>query len=85
VYWLIIAWLPIVIGAGVCVNGSAAVFCGCDMWFVGGRNVCAIFFVYLRFWCVNPFEQVLAGHPRTFTTVRLRLVSEGRARRGMGF
>jgi hypothetical protein len=32
-----------VIGAGVCVNGSALVFCGRDMWFLGGRNVCAIF------------------------------------------
>jgi hypothetical protein len=35
-----------VIGAGVSVSGSALVFCGCDMWFLGGRNVCAIFFVY---------------------------------------
>jgi hypothetical protein len=36
-----------VIGAGISVNGSALVFCGRDMWFVGGRNVCALFFFYL--------------------------------------
>jgi hypothetical protein len=65
-YWLIIVRLPRVICAGVCVNGSALVFCGCDMWFLGGRNVCAIFLVYLRFWCVNPLEQVLAGTPSHF-------------------
>jgi hypothetical protein len=39
----IVAWLPRVIGAGVCVNGSALVLCGRDMWFLGGSNVCAIF------------------------------------------
>jgi hypothetical protein len=65
VYWLIIVWLPRVIGAGVSVNGSALVFCGRDMWFLGGRNVCYIF-VYLQFWCVNPLEQVLAGTPSHF-------------------
>jgi hypothetical protein len=32
-----------VIGAGASVNGSALVFCGRDMWFLDGRNVCAIF------------------------------------------
>jgi hypothetical protein len=47
VYWLITVWLPRVICAGVCVNGSALVFCGRDMWFLGGRNVCAIFFYVL--------------------------------------
>jgi hypothetical protein len=45
VYWLIIAWLPRVICAGVCVNESALVLCGRDMWFLGGRDVCAIFCV----------------------------------------
>jgi hypothetical protein len=58
VYWLIILWLPRVIGAGVSVNGSTLVFCGRDMWFVGGRNVCAII-VYLQFWCVNPLHDKL--------------------------
>jgi hypothetical protein len=43
VYWLIIVWLHRVIEAGVSVNGSVLVFCVRDMWFVGGRNVCAIF------------------------------------------
>jgi hypothetical protein len=61
-----IVWLPHVICAGVNVNGSALVFCGRDMWFLGGRNVCAIFFVYLQFWCDNPLEQVLAGTPSHF-------------------
>jgi hypothetical protein len=55
VYWLIIVWLPRVVGAGVSVNGSALVFCGRHMWFLGGRNVCAIFlctysFVVLIHW-----------------------------------
>jgi hypothetical protein len=35
--------LPRVIGAGVSVNGSALVFCGHDMWFLDGHNMCAIF------------------------------------------
>jgi hypothetical protein len=39
------------ISAGVYVNGSALVFCGRDMWFVCGRNVCAIFFVLMVFVC----------------------------------
>jgi hypothetical protein len=29
----------------VCVNGFALVLCGHDMWFFGGRNMCAIFCV----------------------------------------
>jgi hypothetical protein len=66
VYWLIIVWLLSVICAGVYVDGSALVFCGRDILFVGGRNVCAILFVYLEFWCVNPSEQVLAGTPSHF-------------------
>jgi hypothetical protein len=45
VYWLIIVWLPRVIGAAVSLNGSALVYCGRNKWFVGGRNVCAIFCV----------------------------------------
>jgi hypothetical protein len=45
VYGLIRVWLPRVIGAGVSVNGSALVFCRRDMWLLGGRNVCAIYFL----------------------------------------
>jgi hypothetical protein len=29
----------------VCVNGSALVLCGHDMWFLGGSIMCAIFCV----------------------------------------
>jgi hypothetical protein len=32
----------------VCVNGSALVLCGRDMWFVGGRNMCDIFCVQVE-------------------------------------
>jgi hypothetical protein len=28
-----------------CVYGSALVLCGHDMWFLGGRSMCAIFCV----------------------------------------
>jgi hypothetical protein len=66
----------------MCVNGSALVLCGRHMWFLGGRNV--LYFVYLRFWYVNPLEQVLAG-THTFSTVRFGLAWEGRARCVMGF
>jgi hypothetical protein len=38
VYWVIIVWLPRVIGTGASVNGSALVFCGRDVLFLGGRN-----------------------------------------------
>jgi hypothetical protein len=31
--------------AGVCVNGSALVLCGRDVWFLGRRSVCAMFCV----------------------------------------
>jgi hypothetical protein len=36
-----------VICAGVGVNGSALVFCGRDMLFLGGHNVCAIYFFFV--------------------------------------
>jgi hypothetical protein len=49
--------------AFVCVNGFSLVFYIRDIWFLGERNACAIFFVYLRCWCVNPLEQVLAWTP----------------------
>jgi hypothetical protein len=35
-------------------------------WFLGGRNVCAIFLCTYSFWCFNPLEQVLAGTPLHF-------------------
>jgi hypothetical protein len=35
--------------------------------------VCVLYFVYLRFWCVSPLEQVLAGHRHTVSTVNISL------------
>jgi hypothetical protein len=51
-----------VICAGVCVNGSALVLCGHDVWFIG-NVLCVLYFVYLRFCYVSPLEQVLVETP----------------------
>jgi hypothetical protein len=50
---------------GVCVNRSVLVLCGYDVWFFAGV-ICVLYFVYLRFWYVNPLGQVLAGTPLPF-------------------
>jgi hypothetical protein len=35
----------------VCVNGSALVLCGRDVWFLGRRSTCAIFCVLVVLVC----------------------------------
>jgi hypothetical protein len=57
-YWLWVYWLikvmvvcsDIYVLVCVCVNGSALVLCGHEMWFVGGRSMCAYGFGVLVRW-----------------------------------
>jgi hypothetical protein len=69
----------------MCINGSALVLCGHDVWFLGRRSMCALFLCTYGFDMLVYWSRCWLGHPHTFSTVNFRLAWEGRARRVMGF
>jgi hypothetical protein len=85
VYWLFIAWFPRLLRAGASVKGSALVFCGRDVLFLGGRNVCAIFLCTYSFSVLIHWSRYWLGHPRTFYRGQVKTGVRGSCEAWNGF
>jgi hypothetical protein len=68
----------------VCVNGSALVLCGHDVWFLGRHSMCAIFCVLMVLVCQS-IGTGTGWDTLTCSTANFRLVWDGCTRHVMGF